>query len=234
MPDHFQHIYHNHAARYDRMVAREDYQGSILKALNDIRLMSGAEVVEFGAGTGRLTRLLAPQVKSIRAYDAAQAMLNVAAQSLTALGVTNWQVAVGDNRKLPAADASADVTIEGWSFGHFAGWYPDTWREEVDAALAEMRRILRPGGVAILLETLGTGFETPTPPSEHLAALYQWWQQEQGFAHRWIRTDYQFESVAEAAALTGFFFGDELADRITREQLTILPECTGLWWKVLA
>ena len=61
----------------------EDYEGNILKTLNVYLCpMQGAEVVEFGAGTGRLTRLLAPQVKHIRAFDEAQAMLDVAAQTL--------------------------------------------------------------------------------------------------------------------------------------------------------
>jgi hypothetical protein len=26
-----------------------------------------------------------------------------------------------------------------------------------------------------------------------------------------------------------FFFGDTLADRVVRERLVILPECTGVW-----
>ena len=52
-----------------------------------------------------------------------------------------------------------------------------------------------------------------------------------GFNATWIRTDYEFASVPEAEELTRFFFGDALADRIEREQLLILPECTGLWWK---
>jgi len=33
------------------------------------------DVVEFGAGTGRITRLLAPEVQSIRAFDASEHML---------------------------------------------------------------------------------------------------------------------------------------------------------------
>ena len=153
----------------------------------------------------------------------------------TAMGATNWQIAVtGDNRNLPVDDNSADVVIEGWSFGHCVGWYPDGWRAEVDAALAEMRRIVRPGGVMILLETLGTGYDTPTPPTEGLAALYEWWREERGFTQQWIRTDYRFESVAEADELTRFFFGDELADRIVREQPTTLPECTGIWHQVVS
>jgi hypothetical protein len=93
-----------------------------------------------------------------------------------------------------------------------------------------MQRILRPGGVFILLETLGTGFEEPTPPTDYLAELYDWWTQTYQLNHTWIRTDYQFQSPEEGAYLTRFFFGDELANRILADQMTILPECTGIWW----
>ena len=65
---------------------------------------------------------------------------------------------------------------------------------------------------------------------EQCADYAEQWEREHGLQHRWIRTDYQFESVKEAETMTRFFFGDELADRIVAEQLSILPECTGIWW----
>lgn len=231
MADHFQAIYTNRAAQYDALVSCEDYQGNILPALQGIRPLTGLEVVECGAGTGRLTRLLAPHVENIRAYDTSAHMLETARATLAAIGTGHWLLGIADNRALPEAAHSADLVIEGWSFGHAVGWHPDTWRDETGRMLAEMGRILRPDGTAILLETLGTGHESPAPPTSGLAAFYEWLVAEQGFEHTWIRTDYQFSTVPEAAELTRFFFGDALADRIEHEQLLILPECTGLWWK---
>ena len=58
MTDHFQDIYANQADSYEAMVAREDYEGNILKTLQGIRPLEGLDVIEFGAGTGRLTLLL--------------------------------------------------------------------------------------------------------------------------------------------------------------------------------
>lgn len=225
----FQHIYTHQAEQYDRLVAREDYQGQILAALQRIRPLAGLDVVEFGAGTGRLTRLLAPLVRSIQAFDASAAMLGVAKETLEGIGRGNWTLGVADNRRLPVEDRVADLAIAGWSFGHTVGWFPDTWRAEIGHMLAEMRRVLRPGGAAVILETLGTGRETPHPPHAGLAAYYRWLEGEQGFHATWIRTDYEFASPDEADELTRFFFGDELADRVRREDLTIVPECTGLW-----
>ena len=232
MTDHFKNIYMYKAAAYERMVAREDYHGNIFAALNDIRPMDGLNVVEFGAGTGRLTRLLAVMVNQIYAFDIAPAMLKEATQSLEMTGMTNWTFAVADNVVMSVASNCADVVIEGWSFGHAVGWYPESWRSEIKRMLSEMERIAKPGGVAILLETMTTGSKQPKPPTEGLAELYRFWEREHGFNYRWIRTDYQFASVDEADELTRFFFGDELADEIVEKQITILPECTGIWWKV--
>jgi ubiquinone/menaquinone biosynthesis C-methylase UbiE len=229
--DHFKEIYAHHAADYERLVAREDYQHNLYPALDQICTLSGLDVVELGAGTGRLTCLLAPVVNSIQAFDASQAMLDVATAKLKKMNLANWRVEGGDNRNLPLSEAVADVSIAGWSLGHFVGWYPDRWRADIGYALAEMQRVLRPGGTAIILETLGTGFETPTPPNQALADYYNFLENEQGFSSTWIRTDYQFASLEEAEALTRFFFGEQLAHQIVANNWLILPECTGIWWQ---
>lgn len=229
--DHYQKIYASKAQQYDAMVSREDYEGNILKALTAIRPLEGLDVIEMGAGTGRLTRLLAPVVRSIQAFDASQHMLDTAAESLEVQGMSNWILEQADNRDLPADDAVADLAIAGWSFAHAQGWYPDRWQIEAGKMVDEMLRVLKPGGTAVILETMGTGNEKPAPPHERLAAYYHWLENEHGFSYKWIRTDYEFDSVEQADELTRFFFGDELADRIVREQMTILPECTGVWWR---
>ncbi|MFL5800511.1 MAG: class I SAM-dependent methyltransferase [Roseiflexaceae bacterium] len=229
MPD-FQTIYAQHADQYDQLVAREDYQDNIIRALSQIRPLAGLDVVELGAGTGRLTMLLAPLARSIRVFDASQHMLDVAAEKLARAGLQNWELAVADNRALPVDDASADLAIAGWTFGHMTEWYPETWRDEIGKALGEMRRALRPGGTAIVLETLGTGRETPKPPVERLAVYYAMLEQDYRFAATWIRTDYRFASAAEAEALTSFFFGVAMPASVTEEGYAIVPECTGIWW----
>jgi ubiquinone/menaquinone biosynthesis C-methylase UbiE len=164
--------------------------------------------------------------------DISPQMLSVARDKLNPSGFPKPEgfirLAAADNRQLPIAAQTADLVIAGWSLGHFVGWYAD-WRDQIGQALTEMKRVLRPGGTMIILETLGTGRETPQPPHDGLTAYYNWLENEHGFATTWIRTDYRFASVDEADSLTRFFFGDELADRIRRDNLTILPECTGIW-----
>jgi len=75
-------------------------------------------------------------------------------------------------------------------------WREQTWRDELDKAMAEIKRVLRPGGTIVILKTLGTGYETPHP-SDELKAYFTYLE-EAGFAFTWIRTDHQFQSLSEA------------------------------------
>jgi ubiquinone/menaquinone biosynthesis C-methylase UbiE len=172
--------------------------------------------------------MLAPRVRSIRAFDISEEMLRVCKQKLAASGLSNWQVEVADHRKLPVEDASADLVVSGWSVSYLAVWNPDTWREQLETWLGEMKRILRPGSHIVLFESLGTGTELPIK-LEHLKDFYPWLD-EVGFQHKWIRTDYKFESIEEAEELSRFFFGDELGDKVRKNNWVVLPECTGVWW----
>lgn len=234
MADHFQTIYRQHADQYELLIAREDYQQRLLPAIAAVCSLEEARVVEMGAGTGRLTRLLAPVVGSIVGFDASRHMLEEARQQLSRTGCRNVSLAVADNRRLPVRAGCADLAIEGWSFGHLTGWYPDAWRAEVKRALDEMLRLVKPGGTAIILETLGTGREDPYPPATVLAEFYEYLEHERGFTRTWLRTDYRFESLAEAELLTRFFFGEDFAQHVIEEKWVVLPECTGLWWREVA
>jgi len=227
MPD-VHDVYARHAGQYDRLVGREDYEGHLLPALQAIRLLDGLEVVELGAGTGRLTYLLAPFVRSIWGLDASRHMLAQAAAKSAELCARNVHLAVADHRALAVATASADLAIAGWSLCYLVVDRPFGWRAQLRRGLSEMQRALRPGGTIVLLETLGTGNEAPRRVGL-LADYYDFLEQE-GYHGSWIRTDYCFESLAEAEALVRFFFGDDLAAQVVERGSVIVPECTGLWW----
>ena len=224
-----QRVYQEHAEQYEQLVQREDYQNNILRAVQDICPLKDLDVIDLGAGTGRLTRLLAPQVGSIKAYDASAHMLATAQSALQMMGLANWQVGVADHRHVPAANACADLVVSGWSFCYLAVWGGEQWRAELEAGYREIRRKIRPGGFIVIFETLGTGQESPNPP-EHLAGYYRWLS-EKGFQSSWIRTDYRFNSLQEAAQLASFFFGKQMEEQVIAKNWVILPECTGVWWQ---
>jgi ubiquinone/menaquinone biosynthesis C-methylase UbiE len=231
MSDQQRKIYQSEGDRYEALISREDYQGNIPRAIDEIINVDGLDVLDLGAGTGRLTLMLAPRVKAMRAFDASAEMLRVCRERLIASRLSNWQVDVADHRQLPLPDHSADLVLSGWSVAYLVVWHPESYRDELQKWMNEMKRVLRPGGKIILFESLGTGNETPIQ-LEHLKEYYPWLD-EAGFQKKWIRTDYQFESVDEAADLAGFFFGEEMADGIRKKGSGILPECTGVWWKTV-
>jgi len=221
-------IYKTEGDKYEALIAREDYQGNIIKTLREITPLENRVVYDLGAGTGRLACLLAPQVKYVRAFDISEEMLRVCRDKFIASGLTNWQVDVADHCQLPVKDSSTDLVVSGWSLSYLAVWNLASARTELEKWLGEMKRILRPNSHIVLFESLGTGNELPIK-LEHLKDFYPWLD-EVGFQNKWIRTDYKFESLAEAEYLSRFFFGDELGDQVMENKWVILPECTGVWW----
>jgi SAM-dependent methyltransferase len=228
MPEHKQ-VYDQEAHSYQRLIAREDYQHNLLPALRGIAALEDLDAIDLGAGTGRLAYLLAPLVRSICAFDLSPHMLEVAAAQLNDLGTGNWLTAASDHRRIPLVSASTDLVISGWSFCYLVVWEDRAWEAALDSGLAEINRVLRNDGLIIIVETLGTGVESPAPPVK-LQEYYKYLDQA-GFQRTWLRTDYQFQDREEAVELTHFFFGEDMLIKIGTEDRPILPECTGIWWK---
>ncbi|MDA3938141.1 MAG: class I SAM-dependent methyltransferase [Spirochaetia bacterium] len=232
MADHHE-IYKKNADIYDNLVSHEDYSGNILAEIERLSPLSGKDVVEMGAGTGRITGILAPAVNSIKAFDISQHMLDFGIEKLNKLNLSNFSFAVADNREIPLPDNCADLAVSGWSIGYFASWKNEKWKKDTHKAVDEMERMLRTGGTAIIIETLGTGHETPVEPSSELSEYYSYLENELGFSRSWIRTDYKFSSVEDAEKTVRTFFGDELGNYFKNNNTAILPECTGFWAKMI-
>lgn len=218
-------VYDEQAEAYDALVSAEDADGELPRALL-VHVQRGAVVADVGAGTGRITRVLGDVPSHVHLIERAAPMLDVARRRLAA-GATPCSFHLADATALPLDDASVDVAIAGWVFGHFRHWMPDGWRDEVEQALGELRRVVRPGGRTLVIETLGTGHATPRAHAaldEYFAFL-----EERGFSRTWIRTDYAFEDVATAARVCGAFFGEALVAKIRESGWARVPECTAVF-----
>ena len=217
-------VYEHRAEEYDALVRAEDCDENLPLAIRRAFDPAGKRVVEAGAGTGRLTRLLLEMGASVHATERAAPMLEVARREVS--GDVRWSVA--DARELPVEDGSADAFVAGWVFGHFRLWMPDGWRAEVGQALAEARRVLEPGGAIVILETLGTGVDSPQfRPA--LEEYFGWLESEHGLTRDVIATDYAFETAEAAAVCLGGFFGDAMAAKIRDKGWARVPEYTGVW-----
>lgn len=225
-------IYKNHTLDYDLLRSRMDYKKNILSQLTSVADFNQKKVVEFAAGTGTITQLIAPLAKSVKAFDLSAEMLKLNKARAVESGLENCEFAVADNREIPLPDGIADIALEGWSLGYIVAASGENWKTEIDKVLSEMERLLTPGGTIIILATLGTGAHHPKPPNEQLKNLYDFLEYEKEFSVTpWFKTDYMFESVAEAERLVRFFWSDSFGDYVKEKQLQILPECTAIWYK---
>lgn len=96
----------------------------------------GGRVLDLAAGTGKLTRLLVPTGAEVVAVEPVAAMREVLRARLPDIEVHD-----GTAEDLPLADGSVDAVTVAQGFHWF----------DALVALAEMRRVLRPGGHLLLV-----------------------------------------------------------------------------------
>jgi ubiquinone/menaquinone biosynthesis C-methylase UbiE len=147
---------HVHDDRYrwdERVEAWEEVAASpTFLAIRD-RIVELAEprrndyVVDLGAGTGLLTLALAPLVRQLVAVDISERMLERLDDAAAADGVHNVEPLMADLRRLPLEDECATLVVSNYAFHHL-----DDGGKEL--ALAEARRILRPGGRLVICDMM--------------------------------------------------------------------------------
>lgn len=104
-------------------------------------------VVDLGAGTGLLSLALAPRVCELVAIDISERMLERLDDAALAVGIRNIEMLVGDLRRLPLGDESPTLVVSNYAFHHLDG-------AGKELALAEARRILRPGGRLVVCDMM--------------------------------------------------------------------------------
>jgi ubiquinone/menaquinone biosynthesis C-methylase UbiE len=222
-------LFADQAEKYDRFVSAEDHGGNLLPALRRLgRLNREQAVADLGTGTGRIAFLVAPIVRHVYGIEPVGGMRSFAELKKKKLGVKNVDFLPGEHRDIPLPDHSVDLVIEGWAFLRaFSCAYPE-WRAEFDTIAQETRRILRPGGAVVYIETMGSLHLWEEPPAR-TSLLYDYFERDLGLRKAVIRTDYEFASVEDAVDLGAFFFGDEFGAEIRQAGNPIVPEATALW-----
>lgn len=112
-----------------------------------VGLSPASSVLELGAGTGKLTRLLVPTFARVVAVEPAEAMRRV----LEAV-CPKAEALAGAAQEIPLPAATVDAVFAAESFH----WFDD------ERTLAEIVRVLRPGGALVLMWNLPAG---PAEPS---------------------------------------------------------------------
>lgn len=227
MPSH-EEIYKDLSYSYDDMIMR---QPDLTPYIKEIRPFQGLDVLDLGAGSGRLSSILSLEASTLICTDKSRSMLDILDKKLESNPTScKWNSLVADHRELPVKDSTIDLVVSGWSICYLANTNNKDWEENLDLIMAELRRVLKPNGMIIIFETLGTGYESPNPP-DFLTFYYSALENKYGFSHRWIRMDYPFSSPVEAKNHVEFFFGPEISRLIDENQWSTVPECAGIWWR---
>lgn len=115
-------------------------------------------VADLGTGTGAMLPLIAPHVAHVIAVDPSQAMLKNARQRIKEQSLANVEVRQGTLEHLPMEDHSADVALITLVLHHVVN---------PPAAFAEVKRILRPGGILLIVDLQPHSVEMFKEKMEH-------------------------------------------------------------------
>jgi ubiquinone/menaquinone biosynthesis C-methylase UbiE len=116
-------------------------------------------MLDVGCGAGHLAFALAPAFTQAIAADPSPSMLETVKAAAAQRGLPQIEVRQASAEALPFAAASFDLVCSRYSAHH--------WRD-VPAALREMRRVVRSGGMLLMIDVLGD--ETPLVDT-HLQAM---------------------------------------------------------------
>ena len=113
----------------------------------EVAATPGVKVLDMGCGAGHASFAVAPHAAAVVAYDLAPQMLATVAAAAIERGFSNITTQQGAAESLPFDDASFDWVISRLSAHH---WH------DVPQALAEVRRVLKPGGRVIFIDIAGS------------------------------------------------------------------------------
>jgi SAM-dependent methyltransferase len=190
-----------------------DPEGRIEAAMKAIAPWAGKVVLDLGAGTGfHIVRFqAASHVIAVEPHDPSRLR---AMARVTSLGLAHTSVMTGSAERLPLPDASVDIVHA--RFAYF--FAPDC-----DPGLAELARVIRPGGTAFIIDNdlRGGTFAGWLRRSSWWAtkdpdAVEGYWAQH-GFTLHRVASEWRFDSRADLEAVVRIEFPGDLAEQILRE-----------------
>jgi SAM-dependent methyltransferase len=217
-----------------------DPDGHVLAAMRNLAPWDGRTLVDLGCGTGFWLPGYAGDAARVIGIEPDPALRARAEARIR--GVPGAEVLPGSAEHLPLADRTVDVVHARFAYflspgivgGARAARISDEARAAGapgDAGLAEVMRVLRPGGSLIVVdndyrwgEFAGLLAAAASAPPPHTASAIDSWWRERGATRHEVRSQWRFASRADLAAVLKI----EVPEPVARAWLARHPAATGL------
>ncbi len=200
--------------------------GHVLAAMRGLATWTGRAVVDLGCGTGFWLPVYAAEASQVIGIEPDPALRAAADRRVAAgrreAGCSPVEVLAGSAEHIPLTDHSVDLV-----HARFAYFFPPG----TEAGLAEVLRVLKPGGRLIVVDNdyrwgqfadLLSASAT-NPPLRTAATTDKWWA-DRGATRHEVRSEFRFASREDLAAVLHIEFPPEVADA----WLSRHPEATWL------
>lgn len=198
-----------------------DRAGVIESAMRSLLDWSGRDVVDIGCGTGFHLPAFARDARSVVGVEPHPPLAAMAAQRVSPM--PSCSVREEGAVSIGVAGSSFDLAHARWAYFFGPGCEP---------GLAELGRIMRPGGVAFVVDndttrsTFGRWFRRALPNYDPRAVERFW--ARQGWRRERLDIEWTFDSRADFEAVVSIEFAPEHADLILDEH----PDAAGVDYAV--
>ncbi|MGB3237536.1 MAG: methyltransferase domain-containing protein [Geitlerinemataceae cyanobacterium] len=172
--------------RYDRPQLTFSSYSDVEWAIRPLSLQPHFRVLDVAAGSGQLSRAIAPCVRQVVALDCDRTKLDRGWKTARQKGITNIAVQRGYAENLPYADETFDLVMTGFALHHF---------ERSDLAIAEMKRVCRKGGRVVVIDRIAPG-------NSHWATQYDRLEKLRDSSHIKLFKLYELKELFRDAGLS--------------------------------
>jgi SAM-dependent methyltransferase len=203
-----------------------DRSGLVEAAMGEHHPFEGADLLDVGCGSGyHLPRFLALGCARVVGVEPHPPLVSLARQRVS--GMPGVRVEEGVAQALPLPDDSVDIVHARWAYFFGAGCEP---------GLAEVARVLRPGGTAYVIDndatrsTFGRWFARAYPGYDALAVQRFWTRQ--GWRRHPLTITWEHDSREDFEAVVRIEFPETAAEGILAEhEGTSVDYAVNLWWR---
>ena len=203
-----------------------DPAGVIEAAMRARHDWTGADVLDIGCGAGFHLPRFAAHARRVVGIEPHPPLVDRARRRVA--GVVDVSVLRAGAASIPVPNDSFDVAHARWAYFFGPGCEP---------GLAELDRVLRPGGTAFVIDndatrsTFGAWFSAALPAYDPLA-LERFWGRH-GWSRERLDITWEFAARADFEAVVRIEFAPEAAGRILAQHpgIRAVDYAVNLWWR---